>query len=228
MASFSKNSSLAEFQEFINTIYSVPDDRLFSVSDLISNQERFTMRALKGIRKNDMKKVKLNLLIALSWLMAIANRFHISLDDSVWKRFPMFCSYCGSKPCICKKIKPAKRAKIQRNNDLKPQTLSDFQQMFSEIYPPTARTLDEAGVHLAEEVGELSEAVHFFLGEHSKIVFQNVIEEMADYVSCVFGVANSAKINLAKELADMYHFNCHVCHKSPCTCSFSFVSRIKS
>lgn len=100
--------------------------------------------------------------------------------------------------------------------------------MFAAIYPSETRTLDEAGVHLAEEMGELSEAAHFFLGAHSKTIFQGAIEEMADYISCVFGVANSARINVTIELAKMYRNNCHVCHKYPCICSFSSVSRIKS
>ena len=59
MPQFKSNSSLHVFQELIKEIYGVPDDRLFSLSDLISNLERFTMRSLKGIRKQDKKKLEL-------------------------------------------------------------------------------------------------------------------------------------------------------------------------
>lgn len=228
MASFTKDGSLADFQRFIQEVYGLPDDRLFSVSDLISNQERFTMRALKGIRKGDFKKLKLNLMVATSWLMALANRFHIDLENIVWNRFPMICSYCGQKPCACKKIKPSKRIKITRYEFQRPHTISGFQKMFASIYPPHTRTLSEGGVHLAEEVGELSEAVHHFLGEHKNTTFQEIADEMADFISCVFGVANSASIDIAKELSKMYRNNCHVCHESPCTCSFSLVAKFKS
>lgn len=228
MVNFPKDGSLSQLQHLIHEVYSIPDDRLFSLSDLLSNQQRFTMRALKGIRKGDIKKLKINLLIALSWLMTISNRFHIDIESAVWKRFPMLCSYCGSCPCICKKMKPTKRVKIIQQDSLKPGTLAGFQEMFAAIYPPQSRILPDAGVHLAEEMGEVSEAIHHFMGEHKKIIFQSAVEEMADFVSCIFGVANSAKINVAHELAKMYSNNCHICHKLPCECSFSFVAKIKS
>ena len=86
------------------------------------------------------------------------------VESAVWHRFPFVCSYCGKRPCSCKKNKSAKRK-------------------------------------------------------------QN---EIADYVSCVFGVANSAKIDLAAELAKLFRNNCHVCRKAPCRCSFAFVAKFKS
>ena len=57
MPQIKSSSTLQDFQELIKEIYGVPDDRLFSLSDLISNLERFTMRSLKGIRKQDKKKL---------------------------------------------------------------------------------------------------------------------------------------------------------------------------
>jgi NTP pyrophosphatase (non-canonical NTP hydrolase) len=225
---FSKKESLHHFQKLIGNIYSLPDDRLFSLWDLLSNQERFTMRALKGIRKNNKNKIRSNLLISFSWMMAVANRLHIDAEDAVWNRFPARCSYCGNMPCICKKIKPKKKARFKKNISLKPGSLAGFQKMFSLIYPPGSRTLFEAGVHLAEEMGELSEAAHRFLGEHEKNQFDLISDEIADYISCMFGVANSAKIDVASELAKMYHKNCHVCHQDECRCNFSFVGKYQS
>jgi len=228
MARFSSKESLSQFQNFIGEIYNLPDDRLFSLSDLVSNQERFTMRALKGIRKVDKKKIIKNLLIAFSWLMAITNRLHIDAEKEVWRRFPFICSYCGECPCSCKKIKPKKRKKIISKKSQKPKNLIEIQKMFYFIYPPNSRTLADAGVHLAEEMGELSESIHFFLGEHKNKRFESVKNEIADYISCLFGVANSAKIDIVKELAKIYYNNCHVCHQSPCVCNFSFVADFKS
>jgi NTP pyrophosphatase (non-canonical NTP hydrolase) len=228
MYKFSSKQSLSHFQQMINDIYSLPDDRLFSLWDLVSNQERFTMRALKGIRKENTKKIKLNLLIALSWTMAIANRLKIDIEDVTWNRFPFRCSYCGENPCSCKKIKSPRKAQFKRKIELKPGSLAGFQKMFASIYPSETRDLFVAGVHLAEEMGELSEAIHRFLGEHKKNLFQEIEVEIADYVSCIFGVANSANIQMAKELERMYWKNCHVCHKLPCECNFSSVGKFKS
>ena len=100
--------------------------------------------------------------------------------------------------------------------------------MFAEIYPPERRTLEDVGVHLAEEMGEVSEAIHYYLGDHSNKQFDEVRKEAADYISCIMGIANSAKFDIAKELAAIFDDNCHVCHQSPCTCSFTFVAQFKS
>ena len=228
VAKFSSKESLNDFQKFIDTVYGMPNDRQFSINDLVANQERFTMRALKGIRKGNQEGIRLNLLIAFSYFMAVLNRLHIDVEDVVWKRFPMLCSYCGKKPCACKKIKPKTRPVISRKSTLRPKTLAAVQKMFAEIYPAAGRTLADVGVHLAEEMGEVSEAIHFYMGGHTNKQFEEVKAEVADYVSCVMGVANSAGIDIAHELEKTYDNNCHVCHKAPCECSFTFVAEFKS
>jgi NTP pyrophosphatase (non-canonical NTP hydrolase) len=225
MSHFKKTGTIGDFQEFISRVYALPDDRLYSIWDLLMQEQRFSMRALKGIRKNNIEKLQTNLLISLSWLMAIADRLHIDVEEEVWNRFPMRCSYCGKIPCACKAIKASARARFKKDNKLRPHSLSAFQKMFDDIYPATGRTLADAGVHLAEEV---SEAIHNFLGQHLQSQFDEIRLEIADLVSCIFGVANSAHIDIAKELAKMYSNNCHVCHQSPCICKFSHVSKIKT
>ena len=228
MAQFLKSQSLEDFQEFIRLVYSLPDDRFYSLWDLLTHVHRFAMRALKGIRKDDQQKLQLNLLVAFSWLMAVANRLHIDIEKEVWQRFSARCPYCGKAPCSCKKIKSHPVAMLSKVK-VKPVTrLSDFQFMFEKIYPPARRTLADAGVHLAEETGEISEAVHHFLGEHLLKQFDAVILEIADCVSCIFGVANSAKIDVVVELEKLFHNNCHACHQIPCTCTFSEVATLKT
>lgn len=100
--------------------------------------------------------------------------------------------------------------------------------MFAKIYPPAGRSLADAGVHLAEETGEISEKICAYLGEHKNKQFEEIKNELADWISCFFGVANSAKIDMAKELTKFYKNNCHICHKAPCVCNFSFVAKFKS
>ncbi len=228
MYQFRKNGTLSELQEFISNVYALPDDRIYSIWDLLTQQQRFTMRSIKGIRKGNISKLKTNLLISLSWVMSISNRLHINIEDEVWKRFPMLCSYCGKKPCVCKAVKQTKRVRVRVNNTLRPHTLSAFQKMFNEIYPASERTLPDAGVHLAEEMGEVSEAIHNYLGQHLQKQFDEVKLEISDFISCILGVANSANIDTAKELSLMFQNNCHVCHKAPCVCSFTQVAALKS
>lgn len=228
MAHVYRNQSLRQFQTLIAEIYSLPDDRLYSIFDLLTQMQRFTMRTLKGIRKDNKEKLKKNLLVSFAWLMAIANRMHIDVEDEVWKRFPALCSYCGFAPCQCKKIKQEKRAKIKIDSSHRPTTINGFQEMFRSVYPPEGRTLPDAGVHLAEETGEVNEAIHNFLGQHLQKQLDDIKLEIADYVSCIFGVANSASLDIAPDLEEMFKNGCHVCHKIPCTCTFSRVVTLKS
>jgi NTP pyrophosphatase (non-canonical NTP hydrolase) len=220
--------SLKDLQEFIGKVYSVTDDRLYDTWDILSNQERFMMRALKGIRKNDPKKLKYNLLIATSWFLAVMNRFHIDIEEATWSRFPYQCSYCAGVPCRCKIIKPKKRKKLNAHPIRRPKTLKDFQKMFEEIYPSSGRSLVDAGIHLAEEQGEVSEAVQVYFGSHQKRYFQNIIDESADYFSCLMGVFNSAGIDMEKEMMKFYSDGCHACHQAPCECSFVTVAEFAS
>ena len=223
-----RNSSLRDFQDAILGIYAKQDDRLYSVWDMLSNLERFTMRSIKGIRKNDLEKTKLNLIIAVAWLLALMNRFHMDLEHAVKDRFSYCCSYCGEAPCTCK-VKKVQKRKVRKNKKVHTvKTLSDFQKMFEEIYPSASRTLDHAGVHMAEEVGEISEAVHIFLGEHKANQMREIAHEAADFYSCVMGVANSAGIDFGKEAATLFSKNCHVCHKIPCQCTFQKVIKFES
>lgn len=228
MIKFNKGDSLSKFQILIAGIYSLPDDRFFSLTDLVSNQERFTMRALKGVRKNNRKVIMQNLVISLSWLTSIVNRLHVNLEDIVWKRFPGVCSYCGEQPCNCKKTKIKKRIEKRASKDKRPKNIKELQEMFAKIYPPSKRSLSDAGVHMAEEMGELSEAVNIYLGEHRIKYFEEIKNEIADYLSCLFGLANSANINLELVLEKAYYNNCHACHESPCSCNFNFIATFKS
>ena len=220
---------LSEFQQMIGKIYGRPDDQMFSLYDLLSNQERFTMRALKGIRKGSAEKLKTNLLISFSWLMSVANRLHINTEEVVWSRFPYKCSYCGLLPCACREIKQDFRSDTTSESGRSaPNSIGEYQRMFAAVYPPQKRDLVVAGIHLAEEMGEMSEAVHNFAGEHKQQQFENIRDELADYISCIFGVANSANIDLESELKEFFKDNCHVCHKAPCECNFAYVATFNS
>ena len=222
------DTSIKQYQNFVNEVYGIPNNRHFELSEMLTNIQRFAMRGLKGIRKGDIQKVKINLLISFSWFISTMNRLHIDVEEEIWKRFPYLCSYCGTTPCSCKIKRPEQRQKVPIEQSKRPKTLSEFQEMFNEIYPTHMRTLEHAGVHLAEEIGEFSEALLAYRGERTEEDFQEVMLEAADYFSCLMGVFNSLNIDVAQEIANVFTNNCHVCKNAPCTCSFSFVKRFKS
>ncbi|MCL5407661.1 MAG: hypothetical protein M1429_04155 [Patescibacteria group bacterium] len=227
MPSIKSNTTIHGLQAFTQEVYGVSNDRYFNAWDMLTNVERFLMRGLKGIRKEDQEKIELNLIISLSWYMSLMNQLHINLEENVWHRFPYVCSYCGDLPCSCKSKKVKKRQKITIDNKLRPKTLKEFQIMFEKIYPSTTRTLEHAGIHLAEEIGELSETVLNYRGSHKDDDFKQVTLEAADLFSCYIGVFNSLKSDLATKLSIVFKNNCHVCKKSPCECSFDKIMHFK-
>ena len=228
MASIKPDATIREFQDFNKEVYGLPDDRNFSADGMLANIERFLMRGLKGIRKNDEEKIKTNLLISLSWFMSLMNQFHINIEREVWKRFPYICSYCASCPCVCKEKKVEQRQQIIIDETRQPKTIKDFQGMFEEIYPAKSRTIDHAGIHLAEELGEFAESVLVYRGAHQDDGMAKIISEASDLLSCCFGVFNSLQIDMADELSILFSENCHICKKAPCECSFQFVASFKS
>jgi NTP pyrophosphatase (non-canonical NTP hydrolase) len=228
MASVPKTATISEYSTFVNTVYGIPNDRHYTSLDMLNNIQRFSMRAIKGIRKNSDEKVKVNILIAFSWYTSLMNRFHIDIADAVWDRFPYLCSYCGERPCACKSEKVESRRKITKDESVRPRTMEEYQQMFREIYPPERRTRQDAAIHLAEEVGELSEAFNLYMSDRSGELFQEVKFEAADFYSCIMGLLNSLDINFAEEVSEVFTDNCHVCHNAPCTCTFESVSTYDS
>ena len=230
MASFPKNGSIADYQKFVADVYGSSDGEKYSLFDLLSQQERFTLRAIKGIRRDDMEKMRVNLLIISSWLASVANRLNIDLGEALWKRFPGCCSYCGGRPCACKEKKIKKRlGKIKMfPGTHKPHTMSEAQKEMEIIYPAASRNLALAGIHLIEEMGETGEAMRRYYSSHNKEAFAELEKEFADYLSCIFDVANSNGIDYAAELSKSFADNCNLCHEAPCTCSITDIENFES
>lgn len=228
MASVKQDTTIREYQGFVKEVYGLPNDRYFSLWDMVSNVERFMMRGLKGIRKNDKEKTKINLLLAFSWFISIMNQLHIDIENQTWRRFPYLCSYCGSCPCSCKEKKIEGRQNVSLDESKRPRTLEEFQDMFNKIYPAERRTIEHAGVHLAEEAGEFSEALLTYRGRHKDEDFKTLELEAADLFSCIMSIFNSLGVSVAKELSLVFSNNCYVCKNAPCTCNFKDITDFKS
>lgn len=228
MASIKPNTTIREYQNFVKEVYGVPNDQYWNSQEMLTNIQRFTMRGMKGIRKGNTVKIVENLLIAQTWFASLMNRLHIDLEEEIWKRFPSMCSYCAHCPCVCKVQKIKTRKRVILNERKRPKTLADFQDMFKAIYPPRTRSLEHAGIHLAEELGELSEAVLRYQSIRRKEDLAKIGQEAADFFSCLMGVFNSMNVPVAKEFSTLFSHNCHVCKKAPCECGFAFVANFKS
>lgn len=227
MPSIKYNITIPKYQQFTKDIYGLSNDRYFDTDDMLINIQTFIMRGIKGIRKKDEDQTKLNLLVAQSWFFSLLNQLHINFEEVVWKRFPYACSYCTMCPCSCTKNKVKRRKQIVPDETKRPKTFADFQQMFSTIYSPEKRTLADSGIHLAEELGELSEAIFRYRGLRRSEDFAAVTAETADLFSCLMGVFNSLNVDVAKELSLLFINNCHVCKKAPCECSFDYIKGFK-
>ncbi|MFA6269386.1 MAG: hypothetical protein WC652_06210, partial [archaeon] len=195
--------------------------------EMLDNVSRFTMRALKGIRKKDNENVTKNMVISLSWFLSMLNRLYIDVEEELWMRFPFVCSYCNSESCVCALKRPLNRQKVIIDESKRPKTVRAFQEMFEKIYPAPKRTLEHAGVHLAEELGEFSEAFWIYRASKSKGDFEQLSLEAADFLSCFMVVFNSLNVDLASELSKYYFDNCHVCHKAPCECTYEYIKSFK-
>lgn len=225
---FKNHPTLREYQDVILAVYGISNQKHFTANEMLTNVNRFAMRGLKGIRKGDLKKAEINLIIAASWMLSLANQLGLDLEDFVWTRFPYHCSYCGGKPCACKKNKVQKRITLRPDSKERPRTLEDIQKMFRAIYPPQSRTLEHAGIHLGEEVGELSEAVLKFRTTHEEKDYERVGIEAADAFSCFMGVFNSMNVDYEKEVVRLFDKGCHVCKSIPCACPHASVLAFKS
>jgi hypothetical protein len=79
MPQFKPDSTIKEYQHFVKDVYGLSNDRYFNLQDMLANVERFMTRSLKGIRKGDNEKIKLNLMISLSWFISMMNQLHINI-----------------------------------------------------------------------------------------------------------------------------------------------------
>lgn len=207
-------SSLQAFQELNKEIYRRTNDRNFDDWALFCYVLRHVTRGLKNVRKKDHKTTQWHLCMALSWSLGLFNRLHVNLASRMWKAFPGHCPYCLTAPCSCSERRqerlPPKEPSCQE-----PKSICQWQEMFARIYPGT---LQESAIHLAEETGEVGEALRNFLATHRKAWFEKTVEEMIDLVTNIFAVANRLNIDLAGGMAHSFEGGCPGCLHQSCRC----------
>ena len=218
------NSPLSDFQARNSALYSEVNDRHYSADRMFGRLHRHITLVLKAVRKFEQEKradayrhIVYHLCMALSWSLAMFNRYHINLADDMWRRFPGVCPYCSEAPCACKQRPKDRQKLVGRTRGKQPVSLRDWQKMFAEIYPNVVLV---SAIHLAEEAGEVNEALQALSATHQDNYFWEVVEELVDVVTNIFGVANCLGLDLAEGMAGYFANGCPKCKRSPCECGF--------
>ena len=222
-----KDFSVTEFQALNHRIYGTTNDRYFETWRIIARMQMFVGRMLTALRTDEatLDRLLYYLPMANSWLMALANRVHLTSDNPnhpnfeelIWTRFPGVCRYCQGRPCLGPEV--CKREMILDTHTppyIKPRTLREFQKMFAEIYPQNQ--LEALKSHMAEEAFEVMEAFEHFCGKDDDELFEELCGEAIDVFTFIIGVCNYFKIDLASEMEVQFAKGCPKCSLLVCNC----------
>lgn len=215
---FMKQISINKALKVSYEIYGIPNDRRFSVQDLLYYIQKYLFLYLNSSQKKNSKKTTQNLAIAFSWFLALINRYHIDLEHQVWKRFPYKCPLCLSIPCECRSINNATQFKTGRPPSRMPESLDDWQLMFKKIYQD--KNLDELNIKFLQKLDNLIRSTRLFIKEKAKKHFFDIEKNSADFFSFFFRTFNLLSKSLEKQFVVMHEDGCYECHKTPCICNF--------
>lgn len=173
---------------------------------------------------------------AIGWWSTLCGKVGVrSIEELIWAKYPFVCPYCLSEPHssgICKRRGKhsevdwdAVRELATKNRGRKPKTLRQWQEMFNKIYPRDESS-DKQRIYarLAEEVGELAEAVRLLPIDH--LYFMN---EATDVFAWLMRLTNQMEDDryieedqlgkmLEVSLNTEYPGHCKYCSKRPCKC----------
>jgi len=172
---------------------------------------------------------------AFAWWLTLCGKLGVkSIEEMIWDKFPGVCTYCQlvpHNPDICSEKKKLSGgppwetlASLGQGKD-RPRRLRDWQRMFSTIYP--AQQTEEYGpsfARLAEELGELAEAVRIFTSAPGY-----VLSEASDvfawlmHIQNIVDTKNSVPLSkrgeaLETAFARAYGDGCKECGKEKCVC----------
>ncbi|MDP2641097.1 MAG: hypothetical protein Q8P39_00955 [Candidatus Yanofskybacteria bacterium] len=174
-------------------------------------------RIAKALRREDQKDLLRALPRFYIWVVSFCVMYRIDLEEAVWNKYKGCCPYCGAtEHCSCAS-NSTKPAQWYRNESvMRPRTVAEWQEMFRRIYGETNHTLSltEIGLHLAEEVGEVSEA--FYLRERDGEAPLHY--EIADTIAWLFALANRLGIDLGALSWEAYPGVCDTCRMRECAC----------
>lgn len=141
---------------------------------------------------------------SLAWFFPLIDAFNVkSLERIIFRKFPGICPYCRASPhnaVDCKATTGITEGMLdhQRVTEIYreklanlPAGLNQWQEMFQSIYPRgNVTNISHSALGLAEELGELAEAIRVF-DRHPRYF----VGEVADVFSYIMGIANQHVIN---------------------------------
>lgn len=246
--------SAREWQDRLKLIYPnvgvSPDTMMVHVFTWSGELSRILVRTggLDGT-KPDGPRTNHTVLKAMTWLIAICNRYEFYISDAIGERFPKACPYCLRAPCICDETEktayyPGGRAKmplheaaleleamarVYRDNT---HSFDKLREIILSVYPGNLSLLrkgrhDVILAKILEEGGELQSAYRQLeLSRLSKIKTKTdflaaVREEVADLSAWLLSCwdISRADTSISSELERMFALGCNTCHKDPCVCT---------
>ena len=232
MSLFSKSETIREFQHKFNVAYpnsDLSEDYIFAY---LSRTVSYLCKSLS--QEGD----SINAFIeTTSWLMSLANKFEVDLQESLLKRYPGVCHYCISIPCICHKtgkqpksslplfkVAEELEARYRYSAAIETVSLDWMSELIESIYPNNEIIWRSAGpwrhlMKMQEEVGEIHEAYTGYLsGRKSKSELSNEFADAFGWVLAAWAISHKG-ISLSDSLKDYYIKGCPVCLKEVCVCA---------
>lgn len=212
------------FQRDANAVFTHLVELVGSLSVLVSKKQETDPKAIAKVTSK-----------AVAWWLALCGQVGIaSASRLLWNKFPGVCPYCRVKPhdedeCTQRKMQSRgpdwiELRRVGENNIRnQPQRLSEWQQMFSAIYPPVSTEgYTKTFAKLTEEMGELAEAIRVFSAEPGYF-----LSEAADVFAWLMKLNNLVEAKLPRSerglllesaMADSYPARCRDCNSGVCSC----------
>ncbi len=210
--------SLGEWQALHARIYEEKNRRDYTPEDLALRLSEEMSFIAECLRKEAYEELVERLPRFYLWFLAFCSMTSLSLEGAIWEKYHGCCPYCGAlKNCFCISNE-TKSEHLHRAEDAsKPVTLKEWQDFFFDLYGKINKLLPTVtvGLHLAEEVGEVSRAFRLQEREGEKPLH----DEVADVMAWLFALSSKLSIDLEEVTWRTYPGVCDVCGKEQCECN---------
>lgn len=206
-----------EILEQNKEIYGIPDDRLYSIDDILYNIQKFALLYLSS-QKSSVGDAILNINIAFAWLLALINRYHIDVEEIMWHRYAYKCPFCLEIPCDCASNKDQTSKKTGRPPSGKPKNISEWQIMYKKIYNSDKE--EDLKSKYIDDMQHLFDLIRLFMREKRKSQFKQLEIELVDFLVSYIRLLNTYMKDVTICFEEMFDNGCYVCHHIPCECNY--------